>query len=153
MTVYWFSCNSIFEREKKRNWKLSMCREDLVQACVGPVIVISVVWTELSCFRGPFSPSVLCLLCLPHSICLSFFGILRALMGGILGNISLRAVYSKVALVSNQTSVGYFHKMCATIALAYLASRTDGRSSILWLDCFLSYCFHSLKSTFLYQRY
>lgn len=76
-----------------------MYGEDLVQTCLGPVIAASVVWTELSFFRGPFSPSVLCPLCLLlHLFCLSYFGILWALRGGILGDISLKAVYSKVAV-------------------------------------------------------
>ena len=37
----------------------------------------------------------------------------------------------EVTLKSNQSFVGYSHKLCATIVLAYFAGRTDCRSKVL----------------------
>lgn len=57
----------------------------------------------------------------------------------------------RVILKSNQPFVGYFHNLCATIALAYLTGRTDCSPKVLWLSWRLPFCFSSLQGIFLNQ--
>lgn len=62
----------------------------------------------------------------------------------------MSTMWGKLSLTSNQISIRYTHKLCATMTLAQFAGIVDQKT--LYLDCCFRFSVGSVQSTFAFQK-